>query len=545
MTSVAPREDAAVATQPLAARTFSAASSFARRGEWALLVAIAVVGAVARLGFSRGTLFRDDAWVALTTRVPLSTAARMVVTTPGFVLAERVWIGWFPHSVPWDQLPTYVASVAGIVLVGRLARWWGLSVPASLLAAGVIAVASSDVTYATRVKPYAFDLLDAVLILWLAEKVRREGSTAAPWLAVASVWVCTFSLTAVPLVIGAWVLLGIDAVARGRLGVRLAASGTATAVGLGALWFAVRGGVSPQLRSSWDGYYLQLSSVHSLTHSVRTITDGLVAGIGVTTPALGPHGLGTIDRVAIIVLLAVGLVAWRKQLVCIAAIFSAAMLSIPSLVPLGTGRTDAYLYPALALIMAEGATVLWRAVRRTPDTVAIVVLVASLGFAGVLGADRVLHRPSYPGGNFASVSALAHRDQSAGELVIVGGTARWPWSYYDVGRVRIRFSDLYNNGYTTLSDTPGVLIVPGTPIEGGYPAAVRTATVLAAARCKVLYIESDDWPTMHMTLLESLEVIDRLHVTSASVLDDYRVWELSTSRAGTATTCRSGSGPRR
>jgi hypothetical protein len=533
VTLVAPREGAVEAGTPqsLAARVLQAASVLACRYEWALLAVVAAVGAVARLGFSHGTLFRDDAWVALTTRVPLGTAARMVVTTPGFVLAERAWIGWFPHSVAMDQLPTYVASVAGIIAVGRLARWWGLSAPASLLAAGVIAVASSDVTYATRVKPYAFDLLGAVLVLWLAEKVRREGSRAAPWLAVASFAVCAFSLTPVPLVLAVWVALGVDAAIRRRLGARLVLAGAATALSLGALWLAVRGGVSPRLRASWHGNYLVVTSPHGLVHSVRAMTNGFVAGIGVTTPAIGLHGLGTLDRAAIIVLAVCGLVAWRRQLLCVAAIVGAVIVSIPTLDPLGTGRTDAYLYPAIALLIAEGAMVLWRVVRRAPDQAAIAVLAASIAFAGVMAADRVLHRPSYPGGNFAPVAAIVHKDLGKGELVVIGGTARWPWTYYDVSRVRIRFSHLYNNGYTTLSDSPSVVVVPGTPIEGGYASAVERVTAQVASHAPgVLYVESDDWPTMPMSLLLSLEGFGegngRLSVARYFVEDGYRFWEL-------------------
>jgi hypothetical protein len=539
VTVLAPHEDVvgASAAAPLATGVLDRTSRFARRHEWALLLAITAIGAVARLGFSRGTLFRDDAWVALTTRVPLGTATRMVVTTPGFVLAERAWIGWFPHNLALDQLPTYVASVAGIVAVGRLARWWGLPAPAALFAAGVIAVANSDVVYATRVKPYAFDLLGAVLILWLAEKARRGGRAAAPWLAVASVAVCAFSLTPVPLVIGVWLALGVDALVKRRLGARLIASGTATALGLGGLWLAVRGGVSPRLRSSWDGYYLQVSSVHGFTHSVRTITDGLVAGIGVTAPALGPHGLGTIDRVAIIALLVCGLVAWRQQLLCIAALATAAILSVPSLVPLGTGRTDAYLYPALALLMASGAAAIWRVVRSRSDSLAVVALAGAIVVAGLLGADRVLHRPSYPGGNFAAVTARISCDRGNGEKVVIGGTARWPWTYYDAGRVRIEFSHLYNNGYTTLSDTPTVIVVPGTPIEGGYATAVEIATAEVATSARVLYVESDDWPAMPMSLLRSLEGRDHLTAVSATVEDGYRMWELSRAPRRVASYC--------
>lgn len=501
------------------------------RYEWWLLGLVTAVGAVARAGgFSSGTLYRDDAWVALTTRVPLGTAARMVVTTPGFVLAERVWIGWFPHTVTLDQLPTYVASVAGIVAVGRLARWWGLSAPAALVAAGLVAVASSDVVYATRVKPYAFDLLGACLVLWLAESVRRRGSTAAPWLAAASVVVCAFSLTPVPLVVGVWVALGVDALVRRRLSVRLVASGGATAACLAGLLLAVRGGISPRLRSSWDGYYLVATSVHGLVHSARTIVDGLVAGIGVTTPQLGVPGLGTLDRAAILVLFVLGLARWRRQLLGLAAVATAAVLSIPSLVPLGTGRTDAYLYPALAMLIAEGASVGWQGLRRWLRPALVVAVAASVVFAGLLAADRVLHRPGYPGGNFSVVAAQLRDDLGHGALVVIGGTARWPWSYYDVAHVRIRSSDLYNNGYTTLSDQSDVIVIPGSAIEGGYAASARGAALRVRDHCGgVAYVESDDWPSMPMTLLRDMERDGNLRVERGPVvLDGYRYWLLQT-----------------
>jgi hypothetical protein len=508
--------------------------------EWWLLAGIVVIAAVARAGgFSTGTLYRDDAWVALTTRVPLGTAARMVVTTPGFVLGERVWIGWFPHSVTLDQLPTFVASVAGIVVVERLARWWGLSAPASLVAAGIVAVANADVIYATRVKPYAFDLLGACLVLWLAEGVRRHGPSRAPWLAAASVAVCAFSLTPVPLVVAVWAVLAIDAVVTSKLTVRLVASGAGAVVGLLALWLAVRGGISPRLRSSWDGYYFVVTSVHGLAHSARTIVDGLVAGIGVTTPAIGVHGLGTLDRAALLVFGVLGLVAWRRQLLAVAAIASALILSVPSLEPLGTGRTDAYLYPALAMVIAEGAALAWRTLSRWWHPALVGALVASVAFGGLLAADRVLHPPSYPGGNFADVTAMLHRDLSNGEKVVIGGTARWPWAYYDEPTVRIRFSDLYNNGYTVVSTVPDVVVVPGTAIEGGYLASAKRAAAEVDDWCPgVAYVESDDWPTMPMTLLAVLEQRGHLVVTSGpTVVDGYRSWTLDP-----ATPCPSPSG---
>jgi hypothetical protein len=307
--------------------------------------------------------------------------------------------------------------------------------------------------------------------------------------------------------------------------VSLGASGLGAALGLGALWLAVRGGISPRLRHSWDGYYLVLTSPHGFAHSVRDIVDGFVRGIGVTTPALGISGLGSLDRAAILVLFVLGLARWHRQLLSLSAIAAALVLSIPTLVPLGTGRTDAYLYPAAAMVLAEGAAVAWHAVRRFAPTLAVVVLAGSVALAGVLVADRVIHRPGYPGGNLRAVGLPA----AGRPLVIVGGTARWPWAYYDdAGPVAIRFSTLYNNGYTVVSKDRNVLVIRGTPIEGGYRGQVAAAVARARGWCPgIVYVESNDWPSMPMTLLHALTTTAGLVVASGPLdAHGYRVWHL-------------------
>ena len=524
-----PAPPVTVAPSPtLAARAISL--RWVSAAEWWWLALIAALGAIARAGgLSTGTLYRDDAWVALTHRVALGTATRMVVTTPGFVLAERFWTGWFPHSLLVDQLPTFVASVAGIVIVGRLARWWGLSAPASLVAAGVVAASLADVQYATRLKPYAFDLLGACLILWLAERLRRNGAAGAWWLAAASVGVCCVSLTPVPLVVGVWVVLVADAAVRRRLTTRLVASAVAAAIGLAALYVAVRGGISPRLRHSWIGNYLVLSSPHGLVRSVRTITSGLVGGLGDTTPGLALHGLGSIDRVALIMLVLAGLVAWRRQLLGIGAIVAALAMSVPSLVPIGTGRTDAYLYPALAMLVAEGATVAWHLARRAGTAVAVGTLVAALCVSGLVAVDRVTHRPTYPGGNFAAVAKVVDATLAEHGRVVIGGTARWPWAYYVAHRVDIGYSDLYNNGYFPRSDDPRVVVIPGSPIEGGYAASAAAAVARVRGHCgNVVYVESSDWPSMPMSLLRALTTAGGLVVLRGPVsVPGYRYWILT------------------
>jgi hypothetical protein len=94
--------------------------------------------------------------------------------------------------------------------------------------------------------------------------------------------------------------------------------------------------------------------------------------------------------------------------------------------------------------------------------------------------------------------------------------------------VLIKYSTLYNNGYTVVSKDPAVIVIPGTPIEGGYRAAAKLAAARARGWCPgVVYIESDDWASMPMTLLHDLTTSGGLVVASGPVdAHGYRVWHL-------------------
>ena len=245
----------------------------------------------------------------------------MVVTTPGFVLGERVWIGWFPHTVWADQLPTFLASVAGIVAVGRLARWWGLSAPAVARRRGHRRGRTRRRRYATRVKPYAFDLLGACLVLWLAERVRRQRcarrAVARGRLGGAS---ARSRSRPVPLVVGVWVASAPRRSCGATLSVRLVASGAATASASARC--GSRCAAASRRGCARAGTATTSSSARpraSRTRRGRSSTASSPA-IGVTTPTLGLHGLGTLDRVALLVLFVVGLAAWRRQLLPLAAV---------------------------------------------------------------------------------------------------------------------------------------------------------------------------------------------------------------------------------
>jgi len=155
------------------------------------LLALGLAGLFVRLGGRpTGTLFRDDAWVALSSRVPLHTAVHMLGTAPLYSLFVRWWVGVVGLShTALLTLPTLIDAAIAPILVTVVAAWWGLRRDYALLAGFFIVISRSDIMYATHLKPYAHDLIAGIAVLAAGEFARR-GRSAWPLVALA---VATFA----------------------------------------------------------------------------------------------------------------------------------------------------------------------------------------------------------------------------------------------------------------------------------------------------------------------------------------------------------------
>jgi hypothetical protein len=458
-------------------------------GALAALTALALWCRTAAL--SHGSFYRDDAWVALTSRVPWHDAWRMVGTAPGFVLLERFWVGLTDPSTWNAQLPTLICSLLAVVAAGLVARWWGLSRAGALLVAALIAVGRVDVQYATHLKPYATDVLAGALVLYTAE-VWRRGRSAWPF-ALVSLVSLAVSFSVAPVVVACGAVMGVQALARHRT-TSLLGPAVALVAPFVALYWRVHQGISPQLKVSWAANFFSFRSPHAFVHSVRFIFGGLIWGFIDTTPHWHVAGLSKAIIAAVLVTAVLGLVRWRTTVLPAASVVAAVVFAAVKAAPLGTGRTDAYLYPAIALLVASGVTVAVEWLARWRRAVARVAVAAVVVLVGFLALDEAVHRPTYPGGNIASVTTDVNTLVREGGGVIIEGTARWPWTYYEEQPVRLFFSNLYNTGFAPLSNNPQIVIMPGSVIEGGYdPAATVTAV---KSYSTVLYVRTDDWPTL-------------------------------------------------
>lgn len=442
-------------------------------------------------GLSTGTLFRDDAWVALTAHFPLGTAAKMVGTAPGFVLLERSWIQLTEPHLWLMQLPTFCVSVIGMVLVAALVRFLGLPRTASLFATALVALSRFDITYATHLKPYAHDIVAASLLFAAAHWFRRGGH--AGWFAGIATISLVSSFSILPLVVGLSVWVGVIALRTKRTSALLAPGAASIAV-VSAVAYLVRNGISPRLDTSWQASYLDQHSLGSFLSSLWSITTSLLSGLGDTSPGLHIPYLGRLIQLAMLFLIVLSLRRWQQSSIAWAAIFGAYAAALVHLAPLGTGRTDANLHPALAIVLVIGGLELCAIARRYDPQRAIFTIACFALVVSLTGVDRILHREPYAGGNFQPVLQAANDTLQHGGTVLVEGSARWPWAFYGAHQLSLNFSDQYNTGFVPVSTDSHVVLMPGTIIEGGYNANATIRRLNKASH--VLYIQSDDRPSM-------------------------------------------------
>ncbi len=456
------------------------------------LIALVGLGTVLRsLELSSGTLYRDDAWVALGSRVPLSMAWRMTGTAPGFTLIERTLFQWVGHTTWLVQLPTLVVSIVGMAALAALLRWWGLSRLATLFGVALLALSRIDISYATHVKPYAHDVLASIVVLAAAQWWRRGGS--AWWFAGLSALCLITSFTVFPLVLGVAVVLLVQAQRTERLR-SLILPGLCGAAPTVLVAFFIRDGISPRLDSSWRASYVDYHSLQTVVSSLWKITASLLWGLGNTTPGIHVPLFGRVFQVMMLVLLVAAFRRRAQATLAIAALVAAYASAALHMAPLGTGRTDAYLHPALIILLAIGAEEFVRLLRSRSALLAR-VSVAALALAMTLtGVDRSLHRQPYPGGDLLPVISEAAKVLNQYGAVLVEGTARWPWALYGANDLSIRFSHEYNTGFAPLTRDKNIVLMPGTIIEGGYDPTGAIAKLNRAPI--VLYVQTSDWPAM-------------------------------------------------
>lgn len=465
------------------------------RLRWSELPAVALLVVVALWirfpGLSTHNLYRDDAWPALAIKTGLGQTVRMGVTTPGFEVFLRTWLG-VSRSTPWAQAPALVASLAAVAAVYALARWLGCGRAAALLAAGILTLSPINVLYATRVKPYSLDALGTIALLAMAVAVSRQPASVKRWAGLLALSVATavFSASTLPVSVSAVAWSAVVAIRQGDRRARRLSLGVPSAylAFLAVYASVVLGSVPPSLREAWTENYIYASGAGQLVRTTATVTDTFVAGIFYRTWPTGAVML------AVLVLMAL----WHRPRIAVlvvAPVVVALGLALLQRAPFGGGRIDIYLYPCVALLTAMAAQKVLDlgAGRIVPARVAEVALVVAVAVLAATNGREHMRGNPYPAADMGPLTAAVRARMLPGDAMVVGAFSRYPFALYAARRPEVVLSPLYAPGFTVRSGEPDVYNMPAEFFEDGYDPdeAVR----FAEGRSRVWYLATDTPPS--------------------------------------------------
>ncbi len=460
-----------------------------RPGSWLTLAALVVVaafgGALRGGGLTSQGLWRDDAWVALSGHVGIGEAWQMWATAPGTYLVDRTVLVLGSGSTIWAQMPAFVAGIAAIPATYALARCFRLSRLAGVLMATGIALAPLCIIYSTRVKEYEVDILLSCATLAVGEVARRTpGARQLATLAVVSVVAFACSATVAVVIAGVWLAQAVATWRGRRRGWPrpVVVAAVAAVCGCAAVALIFYDEISPSLARFWAAGFVSHQSIGSFVSSLGWIVWHLLAdavGLGALSAPLRVVLLGLWLAIAV-----VGLRANRSMLAPALALVLAVLASVARVQPLGTGRTDQYLYPAVLLLTAAGITRIAAAIardigrrpRREVRAIAATSLVVGVLVLGLWTAHAWSVRPTYPGVDVTALAAQIDRHEQAGDHIFVSELARYPWALAEDPHPDVRFGSTWAAGFTVVSTQPDVFIVPSEYYEGdSHPKAWAAA----------------------------------------------------------------------
>jgi hypothetical protein len=169
---------------------------------------------------------------------------------------------------------------------------------------------------------------------------------------------------------------------------------------------------------------------------------------------------------AFVVLAGAVSIAWRRG-IAMAALLGAPIVIAIALhfagkVPLGSGRTDLYLYPASLLLasavidpVAELAGRLWRL---APNAAALAGLVIAISLAGAI-ASAPNREPNQIDGK--TPSEFVRSQAGPDDRIVVAGEFAYIYALYTPDRVTAPADPLAVEGFTPVVSDPRALLLPG------------------------------------------------------------------------------------
>ncbi len=410
-------------------------------------------------GFTRYNMFFDDAWAALPARVHLGDALKMTVSTPGWTLLLREWIHAGSYATWWAQVPALIGAIVMGVVFFALTRYFRLAPWPSALATVLLVSNPTTLTYATRVKPYTWEMVLAISILALGEWVRRTSSRRSfVALGVGSVVAFLLSFATAIVIAGVWcavlVWLWSDRTTR-RHAVTAACVSAAGVLAVGVPFVLA---TPPSLGDRWvgRGFMANFHSLRGFGHNLVTMLAGFangLSGLSVGYQFRQNRITPWDDVVAVAVALVIlGLLwwtagprAWREKspLLAVGFVLLVALAAgATDVFPFGDGRTDEVLYPAVFLAVAVGLDRLLthrpsHVTRSLHVFVAAVVVVVSLGAASW---NATANAAKYPELNLTGLMAKLRPQLRPGDAIVVPSFLSFPWAQANLSSWTVDFN---------------------------------------------------------------------------------------------------------
>lgn len=446
----------------------------------------------------------DEAWVVVSTKLPLSDLPRVTASTPiGWTFLLRLVV--LGGDERQRIVPLLFAALTVVAAYGyvRSLPWPGLLLARlAAVAAGASALLIPSALARDDLKQYTADAFFTVLILWMVSRMESDRSPGRRW-QLAAVIVLGFLFSAVSLFVGVVAFTGLAvsaAFARRWREVReVLLVGAITGLALGVLFFVFyRPGIARGLNDYWAYYYVPISQGWSASRQfLSTGLQSLAVELG-----MGPLLVSGVLLVAGVVTLA----RLRRPALAIAApalLVEMVVLSAARQYPLFDIRTSHFLTTALAVTAAIGFAGLCVALSK----IHLALAVAATGVALVLFVQNVSAGIRAPNINVPASSVEDLRTPIAylaahsrpTDVVVVNANSNWGFGYYwNRGHPRIQeVTSNLQRFVVVFPDQPNIVVATDRDVASvdGVMARAMAAADRIGPSARIWFLHQHTIPT--------------------------------------------------
>ena len=376
--------------------------------------------------------WNDEAWVAISTALPLHQIASVSASTPvGWSLLLRLVFAGGEERLRLIPLLFSAATVAAAYLFVRSLPWPRLAVARmTAVLAGLAALLTPSALARDDLKQYTADAFVALVVWWLVGRVETDGSRRR-LITLGVVAVVGFLFSAVGVFLGAaafGILLIVALVRRRWADLRsIAVVGAASGVLLGLVFLLLyRPGIPPGLNNYWAGFYLPISNGWGASWSYLTLHAELMAGY------LGAGPLW----IALVLVLAGVITLFRLRRPAVAGLVPALLAEMILLgaikqYPLFDMRTSHFLTVVLAVTAAIGVGGICTLLSRVHlSAAAVAAVLAAVLFVTGSGVRAGIRSHPIPDEDPRSPTRYIAAHRGPDDIVVISMLSSWGFAYY-------------------------------------------------------------------------------------------------------------------